>query len=187
MNWKRMKRVLAASLAAMLAFPPNIYGTPIKVQAEQVRSVVTQFYSIDYLNDEEYLVGSTEDYIRKTLPDQLLVSYTDVQAVQQNLEEESAVSVPADEDMVEEAPVEEDSVSVTTDENTVEETSTDENTVKEEPAKENSEEDPMKEIQTEEPETDEVPEEETPADTVSSAIGFLKSLVPQPLIVHAKS
>ncbi len=58
--------------------------------------------------------------------------------------------------------------------------------MKEEPAKENSEEDPMKEIQIEEPETDEVPEEETPADTVSSAIGFLKSLVPQPLIVHAE-
>ncbi len=129
MNWKRMKRVLAASLAAMLAFPTNIYGTPIKVQAEQVRSVVTQFYSIDYLNDEEYLVGSTEDYIRKTLPDQLLVSYTDVQAVQQNLEEESAVSVPADKDMVEEAPVEEDSVSVPEDGDTVEETPVEEDSV----------------------------------------------------------
>ena len=206
-----MKRVLAASLAVILALPPNIYGEPTKVQAEQARGVVTQFYSIDYLNDEEYLVGSTEDYIRKTLPDQLYVSYADVQESLQNLEEDNAAPVIVDgsaaegnseDDPAGETPEEEDKEEPaeknTTEENTAdenaaeesaieevaeEETSMEENPTEEQPAEKTPEE-VLPEEHSQEPGQEE-PAKTSPVETVSSAIGFLKSMLPQPFIVHA--
>ena len=204
MNWKRMKRVLATSLAVMLALPPNIYGGPTKVQAEQARGVVTQFYSIDYLNDEEYLVGSTEDYIRETLPDQLYVSYSDVQESLQNLDADDESSVTVDEsaaeetsegDLTEETSVEEEIEEEPVEENTAEESAIEEvpeeeTSMEEKPAEEQPEEIleevlPEENLQEPEPEKSEEPAELNPAETVSSAIGFLKSMLPQPLVVCA--
>lgn len=76
MNLKKVKRILAVSLAVMLAIPPNVYGGPLVARAEENGSgsesaaesyTVTEIgesylYQQTYLNNSKWLKGTPYTY-----------------------------------------------------------------------------------------------------------------------------
>ena len=214
MSLKKVKRVLAVSLAVMLAIPPNVYGGPLVARAEEDDSgAAAERYMVTEISDsykdrkelvenEKWLKGTSEEDIINSgcLPTTIDVKIQQVQKQESSQvlteEKENAVVFEEETGVTEahEASDETETGSVqksaeeekvTADVHLDESEKEEPAVVSEEPVESPQLEEEKENVENTDGEVKEEPEAEGNATIFSDIVGLISDLLPEPMVVYA--